>query len=82
MVQDRLVTICWESAILLAFLFVLFYDHVIIIVCDHFPFGVRGRMWNSIIPVPGQCLSSTLCKDSEFGFTSCMTEKAVKATVK
>ena len=28
-----------------------------LIVGVHFPFGVSGRMWNSIKSVPGHCLS-------------------------
>ena len=47
---------CWERAVPLAFhlccfLFV-FYFSAVLIVGVPFPFGVKGRMWNSILSVP------------------------------
>ena len=31
----------------------------VLTVCVLFPFGVWGRMWNSIVSVPDHCCSST-----------------------
>ena len=81
MVQDRLVTICWESAILLDFRFVLFFFFFFFFFSCHlnclwsFPVWCLGQ-------ISDQCVSSKLCKDSEFGYTSCMTEMAVESYIK
>ena len=41
----------WERAFLLALLLDVLLDAVLT-VCITFPFGVWGRMWNSIVSVP------------------------------
>ena len=43
---------CWERAVPLAFHFCCFYFSAALIVDVPFPFGVEGRMWNSIVSVP------------------------------
>ena len=48
--------ICWEMAVLLAFHLCCFYFNAVLIVGVPFPFGVEGRMWNSIVSVPDHCL--------------------------
>ena len=48
--------ICWEIAVPLAFHLCCFYFSAVIIVNVPFPFGVYGRMWNSIVSVPVHCL--------------------------
>ena len=50
----------WEKAVPLAFHLCCFYFSAVLIVGVPFPFGVYGRMWNSIVPVPDHCLLSTL----------------------
>ena len=47
--------ICGERAVSLAF-HLCFYFSTFLIVGVPFPFGVSGRMWNSIVAIPGQCL--------------------------
>ena len=37
-------------------IFVLFLFHVVLIVCVPFPYGVCGRMWNSIVSVLDRCI--------------------------
>ena len=39
---------------------VVFIFSAILVVRVPFPFGVWGRMWNSIVSVPDHCLLSTL----------------------
>ena len=34
----------------------LLYFSAVLIVAVPFPFGVQGRMWNSIVSVPDHCL--------------------------
>ena len=48
--------ICWERAVPLAFHLCCFYFSAVLIVGVPFPFGVKGRMWNSIVLVPDHCL--------------------------
>ena len=49
--------ICWERAVPLAFHLCCFYfSTVLIIVGVLFPFGVWGRIWNSVVSVPDHCL--------------------------
>ena len=48
--------IYWEGAVPLAFHFCCFYFSAVIIISVPFPFGVWGRMWNSIVSVPDHCL--------------------------
>ena len=49
--------ICWDRAVLLAFSLVLFFIfRAVLVVRVPFPFGVWGRMWNSIVSVPDHCL--------------------------
>ena len=48
--------ICWERAVPLDFLFCCFHFSAVLIVGVPFPFGVFGRMWNSIESVPDHCL--------------------------
>ena len=45
---DILVTICWERAVPLAFHLCCFYFSAVLNLGVPFPFGVKGRMWNSI----------------------------------
>ena len=49
-------SICWERAVPLAFHLHYFYYNAILIVGVPFPFGVKGRIWNSIVSVPNHCL--------------------------
>ena len=46
----------WERAIPLAFLLCCFNCSAILVVRVPFPFGVWGRMWNSVVSVPDHCL--------------------------
>ena len=48
--------ICWERAAPLAFHLCCFYFSDVLIVGVPFPFGVYGRIWNSIVSVPDHCL--------------------------
>ena len=48
--------IYWERAVPLAFHLCCFYFSAVLIVGIPFPFGVWGRMWSSIVSVPGRCL--------------------------
>ena len=48
--------ICWERAVPLAFHLCCFYFSAVLIVGIPFPFGVYGRLWNSIVSVPDHCL--------------------------
>ena len=48
--------ICWERAVPLAFHLCCFYFSAVLIVGVPFLFGVKGRMWNSIVSVPDHCL--------------------------
>ena len=50
--------ICWDRAVPLAFHLCCFYFSSVLIVGVPFPFGVYGRMWNSIVSVsvPDYCL--------------------------
>ena len=45
----------WERGVPLAFHLCYFYFSVLV-VCVPFPFGVWGRVWNSIVSVPDHCL--------------------------
>ena len=40
---------CWEKAVPLAFHLCYFYFSAVLIVGVPFPFGVAGRIWNSIV---------------------------------
>ena len=53
--------ICWEKAVPLAFHLCCFYFSAVLIVCVPFPFGVQGRIWNSIVSVPDRCLFIYFC---------------------
>ena len=44
--------ICWERAVPLAFHLCRFNFSAVLVVCVPFPFGIWGRMWNSIVSVP------------------------------
>ena len=46
----------WERAAPLAFHLCCFYFGAVLVVRVPFPFGVWGRMWNSIVSVPDHCL--------------------------
>ena len=48
--------ICWERAVPLAFYLCCSYFSAVLVVRVPFPFGVWGRVWNSIVPVPDHCL--------------------------
>ena len=48
--------ICWERAVLLAFLVCCFNFSAVLVVRVPFPFGVWGRIWNSIVSVPDHCV--------------------------
>ena len=47
---------CWERAVPLAFHLCCFYFSAVLTVGVPFPFGVYGRMWNSIVSVLDHCL--------------------------
>ena len=47
--------ICWEGAVTLAFRLCCFNFSAVLVVRVPFPFGVWGRMWNSIVSVPDNC---------------------------
>ena len=49
-------TIFWERAVPLAFHLFCFDFSAVLVVRVPFPFGVWGRMWNSILAVPDHCL--------------------------
>ena len=46
----------WERTVPLAFRLCCFYFGAVLVVRVPFPFGVWGRMWNSIVSVPDHCL--------------------------
>ena len=48
--------ICWERAVPLAIHSCCFNFSAILVVRVPFPFGVWGRMWNSIVSIPDHCL--------------------------
>ena len=48
--------IFWERAFPLAFHLYCFYFSDVLVVRVPFPFGVWGRVWNSIVSVPDHCL--------------------------
>ena len=48
--------ICWERADMLAFCAYAILIYAVLIACVSFPFGVWGRMWNSVVSVPDHCL--------------------------
>ena len=53
----RIVTFDYdERAVPLAFHLCCFYFSAVLIVGVPFPFGVKGRIWNSIVSVPDYCL--------------------------
>ena len=56
-VQFRMsfLAICWERAVPLSFHLCYFYFSAVLIVGVPFPFGVEGRMRNSIASVPDHC---------------------------
>ena len=54
--EDMLTIKLWESAVPLAFHLRCFYFSAALVVRGPFPFGVWGRMWNSIVSVPDHCL--------------------------
>ena len=58
---------CWESAVLLDFRMCCLLC-VVLIVNVPFPFGVWGRMWNSIVLVPNHCLFVYYLKYCKFKF--------------
>ena len=63
--------ICWEKAVPLAFHLCCFNFSAVLVVRVAFPFGVMGRMWNSIVWVPDHCL---------FIYFSCLTFYVNKKT--
>ena len=70
-------TICWERADLLDSAFAdLLY--VVLIVCVPFPFGVWGRMWNSIASVP---VLSSLHRDSRVKICHYISKSALNSSV-
>ena len=60
-ISDSLEAICWERAVRLAFRLCCFNFSAVLVVHAPFPFGVWGRMWNSIVSVPDLCLFSFIC---------------------
>ena len=50
------IAICWESVVPLAVHLCCFYCSAVLVVRVPFPFGVWGRVWNSILSVPDHCL--------------------------
>ena len=57
--------ICWERPAPLAFHLCCFDFSADLVVRVPFPFGVSGRVWNSIVSVPDNCLFIfyTVCPD-------------------
>ena len=51
--------ICWERPVLLDFHLYCFNFSAVIVVDVPFPFGVSGKIWNSIVSVPDHYLLST-----------------------
>ena len=47
---------CWEGAVPFALHLCCFYFSAVLIVYVPFPFGVWGRVRNSIVSVPDNCL--------------------------
>ena len=56
MLEKSFVAICWERAIPFAFHLCCFYFSAVLILGVPFPFGVYGRIWNSVVSVPEHCL--------------------------
>ena len=52
--------ICWERAVPLAFHLCCFYCSDVLVVRVPFPFGVLGRVLNSLVSVPDHCLCQNL----------------------
>ena len=48
--------ICWERAVPLAFHWCCVYFSSVLIVGVPLTFGVKDRIWNSIVSVPDHCL--------------------------
>ena len=50
--------ICWERDVPLAFHLCCFYFSAVLHVTlgVPFPFGILGRIWNSIVSIPDHCL--------------------------
>ena len=46
----------WEELFPVSFHLCRFYFSVVLFVCVPFPFGVKGRMWNSVVSVPDHFL--------------------------
>ena len=61
--------IFWEKAVPLVFHLCCFYFSAVLIVGVPFPFGVYGRMLNSIVSVPDHCLFIYFVFVSYFLFT-------------
>ena len=60
--------ICWERAVPLDFYLCCFYFCVVLVVRVPFPFGVLGRVWNSIVSGPDHCLFYLLDSHYEMGY--------------
>ena len=48
--------IFWERVVPFAFHLCCFYFSAVLIIGVPFPFGVKDRIWNSIVSVPDHCL--------------------------
>ena len=49
-------TICWERAAPWLFTCGVFIFSAVLVIRVPFPFGVWGKVWNSIVSVPDHCL--------------------------
>ena len=58
--KDSLVDICWKRADILGIRLGCFFLYAVLIISIPFPYGVWGRMWNSIVSVPDHYLLSTI----------------------
>ena len=56
MLGKTFVAICWGRAVPLPFHLCSFYLSAVLIIGVPFPFGVYGRIWNSVVSVPEHCL--------------------------
>ena len=70
---DSSVAICSEIAVPLAFHFCCFYFSAILVIRVPFPFGVWGRVSNSVVSVPDHCLFYLLLDLTRIAFKKLVT---------
>ena len=59
--------ICWECPLGVSLVFIF---SAVFVVRVPFPFGIWGRVWNSIVSVPDHCLLSSLNFKNKNSFLS------------